>query len=70
VAKSLAHEDTLSDEAVGDIMDGLSKGSVSKFTDVFKLKSTMFCSVKTSTTYSGGSQTALSAILATKMTYI
>ena len=28
----------MSDEAVGDVMDGLSKGSASKLTDVFKLE--------------------------------
>ena len=64
VAKSLACVDALTDEAVGDIMDGLSKGSVTKFTEVFKLESTMHRSVQTSTTYCGGSQTALSTILA------
>jgi hypothetical protein len=63
VAKSLARVDALTDEAVSDVMDGLSKGSVSKFTEVFKLESTMYRSVQTSTTYCGGSQTALSAIL-------
>ena len=65
VVKSLARVDALSDEAVGDIMDGLSKGSVSKFTEVFKLGSSMYRSVKTSTTYNGGSQTALDQILRT-----
>jgi hypothetical protein len=65
VVKSLARVDALSDEAVGEVMDGLSKGSVSKFTEVFKLESTMYRSVKTSTTYSGGSQTALDQILHT-----
>ena len=65
VAKSLAGVDALTNEAVGDVMDGLSDGSVSKFTEVFKLESTTYCSVQTSTTYSGGSHTALSAILAT-----
>ena len=64
VAKSLARVDALTDEAVGDIMDGLSKGSVTKFTEVFKLESTMHRSVQTSTTYCGGSQTALTTILA------
>ena len=65
VVKSLARVDALSDEAVGEVMDGLSKGSVSKFTEVFKLESTMYHSVKTSTTYTGGSQTALDQILHT-----
>jgi hypothetical protein len=64
IAKSLACVDVLTDEAVGDVMDGLSKGSVTKFTEVFKLESTMHRSVQTSTTYCGGSQTALSTILA------
>ncbi len=48
--RSLARVDALSDEAVGDIIDGLSKDSASKFTEVFKLESTMYHSVKTSTT--------------------
>ena len=53
--------DALTDEAVGDVMDGLPKGSVTKFTEVFKLESTMHRSVQTSTTYCGGSP--LSTIL-------
>ena len=55
--------DAVTNEAVGDVMDGLSKGSVPKFTEVFKLESTMYHSVQTSTTYCGGSHTALNAIL-------
>ena len=47
------------------LLDGLSKGSVSKFTEVFKLESIMYHSDQTSTTYSGGSHTTLSAIPAT-----
>jgi hypothetical protein len=64
VAKSLARVDVLTDEAVGDVMDGLSNSSVTKFTEVFKLESTMHRSIQTSTTYCGGSQTDLSTILA------
>jgi hypothetical protein len=63
VVKSLARVDALSDEAVSDVMDGLAKGSVSKFTKVFKLESTMYRSGQTSTTYTGGSQSALGRIL-------
>ena len=63
VVKSLARVDALSDEAVSDVMDGLAKGSVSKFTEVFKLESTMYRSGQTSTTYTGGSQSALGRIL-------
>jgi hypothetical protein len=66
VVKSLSRIDALSVETIGDIMDGLSKGgSVSRFTEVFKLESTMYNSVKTSTTYSGNSHTALDQILCT-----
>jgi hypothetical protein len=65
VVKSLARVDALSDEAVSDIMDGLAKGSVTKFTEVFKLDSTLYRSRQTSTTYTGGSQTALGVILLT-----
>ena len=36
VAKHLTCVDALSNEAVGDIMDGLSKGSVSESTEEFK----------------------------------
>ena len=50
VARSLACVHTLTNEAVGDDMDGLSKGSLSKFTEVFKLESIMYRSVQTSTT--------------------
>ena len=39
--------DALTNEAVGDAMDGLLKGSVYKFTEVFKLESTMYHSVQT-----------------------
>ena len=59
--KSLTCVDALSDEAVVNIMNGLSKCSVSKF----QTESTTYHSVKTSTTYSGGNQTALSAIVTT-----
>ena len=45
VARSLARVDALTNEAVGDVMDWLSKGSVSKFTEVFKLESIMYHSV-------------------------
>ena len=62
VVKSFAWVDALSDEAVYDIIDGLSKDSVSTFNEVFKLESTMYHSVKTSTTYTGGSQMALDQI--------
>ena len=65
VVKSLARVDALSDEAVSDIMDGLAKGSVTKFTEVFKLDSTLYRSRQTSTTYTGGSHTALGIILLT-----
>ena len=64
VVKSLARIDALPDEAVGDVMDGVSKGSVSKCTKVFKLESTIYHTVKTSTTYSGGSQWHLTKSLA------
>lgn len=37
IVKSLAQVDALSDKTVSDVMDGLSKGSVFKFTYVFKL---------------------------------
>ena len=47
VTKSLAYVDALTNEAVGDFMDEFAKGSVSKFTEVFKLESTMYCSVQT-----------------------
>jgi hypothetical protein len=63
VMKSLTQVDTLLDDAVGDVMDGLSNGFVSKFTEVFKLESTMYCSVQSSTAYSGCSQMALSQVL-------
>ncbi len=63
VVKSLARVDALLDEAVGEVMDGLSKGSASKFTEVFKLESALYYSVKTSTTSTGGSQTVLDHIL-------
>ena len=65
MVKGLARVDALSDEAVSDIMDGLAKGSVTKFTEVFKLDSTLYHSQQTSTTYTGGSQTALGVILLT-----
>ena len=63
VVKSLARVDALLIEAVREVMDGLLKGYVSKFTEVFKLESTMYRSIKTSTTYTVGSQTALDQIL-------
>jgi hypothetical protein len=63
VVKSLARVDAFSDEAVSDVMDGRAKGSVSKFTEVFKLENTMYCSGQTSTAYTGGSQSALGLIL-------
>ena len=44
-------------------MDGLAKGSVTTFTEVFKLDSTLYRSQQTSTTYTGVSQTALGIIL-------
>ena len=59
VVKSLARVVALSYEAVSDVMDGLAKGFVSKFTEVFKLESTMYHSGQTSTTYTRGSQSAL-----------
>eukprot|EP00804_Cyclotella_cryptica_P030037 CCRYP_016933-RA/>CCRYP_016933-RA protein AED:0.63 eAED:0.45 QI:0/0/0/0.5/1/1/2/0/311 len=65
VVKSLARVDALSDEAVSDIMDGLAKGSVTKFTEVFKLDSTLYHSQQTSTTSTGGSNTARGVILLT-----
>ncbi|KAL3804514.1 hypothetical protein HJC23_002553 [Cyclotella cryptica] len=51
------------DEAVSDVTDGLAKGSISKFTKEFKLESMTYRSGHTSTTYTGGCQSALGRIL-------
>ena len=59
VVNSLARVDALSNKAVSDIMDGLAKGSVTKFAEVFKSDITFYSSQQASTTYTGGSQTAL-----------
>eukprot|EP00956_Cyclotella_meneghiniana_P039536 scaffold173548_cov23-Cyclotella_meneghiniana.AAC.1 len=63
VAKSLARVNALPDEAVLDVLKGLSLGSVSKFTDVFKLEHTKTLSSQSNSTYCGGSATALDEIL-------
>ena len=58
MVKSIAQFYLLLDDAVGGVTDWVSTSPVSKFTGYFKLESTMYCSVKTSTTYSGERQKA------------